>query len=749
VSVLATPDRLDAGSRGARPATLGERLAAALPLASIYLWLSIVYLVEAWGRVTPWLFGDELELTQLSRSIAATGRAARRGQPHSPDSIYTYLTAPMWWLHSVQAGYSGVKYLDVLLMTSVVFPAYFLARLVVRRPWALFAAAGAGAIPSLAYSSYIVEETVAYPYAALCLFLIAKALIGGVRWPFSRWAWAAIVASLLAPLVRGELVVMPIAFGFALLAVAWSSSWGRRRRAAWSLGDWLGVGVLAAGLAIFVSGLLSNHYFEWQVVTRAYKHRIFVLGDWAVGALAIGIGVLPLVLGLAALFRAPGEEPEREVRMFRATAFGGLLAFGLYAGMKGAYLSTIFATRIEERNLIYIAPLLFAGTALVLERRRVAAPALVAAAAYAAYLVVGTPYQMDRQLYSDALGLAIVEQANRYLGWTPTYAQAVLLTILVVGTVLTLVAATLRERARVTAALAAVLALAVVGWNVTAEIAAAAGTNSISRTDASTLRHPLTWVDDVAHRRPTLYLAQGVADPTPEWLLEFWNRSIVTVSSIDGTLGGPGPAGAPNVTADGKLFWTENPATPGREYAYAVEDWPCIDFAGTYRGKHAYRAGGGYRVWRLIQLTQPNRLLAQCSGIYPDGWSGPQDSTYFRFSSGASGWLRITLSRGGYPASPVTVQFGTIGERDLEPALGVVSQKLRVTIPRYRTGVIWVHTPASAFGAKVVVAKKFVPALSGGPSGDRRTLGVQVGYTFHASLPRNVHCRRVCVFTSR
>ena len=171
---------VEAPPRAPAPARLHAhpgRLVAALPLASIYLWLCVIYLFEAWKRITPWLFTDELELTQLSRSIAATGHAARRGEAHSADSLYVYLTAPMWLIHDVAAAYAAVRYLDVFVMASVVFPTYFLARMVVGRNAALFAAAGAGAIPSLAYSSYIVEETLAYPYAALCFFLIAKALV--------------------------------------------------------------------------------------------------------------------------------------------------------------------------------------------------------------------------------------------------------------------------------------------------------------------------------------------------------------------------------------------------------------------------------------------------------------------------------------------------------------------------------------------------------------------------------------------
>ena len=82
----------------ARPApaerTFVDRLLAAVPLLSIFLWLCIVYAVEAWAHSTPWLFTDELELSQLSRAIAATGHAARRGDPHSFDTLWTYVLAP-------------------------------------------------------------------------------------------------------------------------------------------------------------------------------------------------------------------------------------------------------------------------------------------------------------------------------------------------------------------------------------------------------------------------------------------------------------------------------------------------------------------------------------------------------------------------------------------------------------------------------------------------------------------------------
>ena len=734
MTAVASPRRVEE-AQPPRSRTFTDRLLAAVPLTSTYLWLCIVYVFEAWRHVTPWLFTDELETTQISRSIAATGHAARRGAPYHLNSLYPVLLAPVWLIHDVATAYSGVKYLDVFVMTSVIFPTYFLARLMVRRGWALFAAAGAAAIPSLAYSSWIVQETWAYPMAALSFFLIAKALIEKSR----GWIAGAVVASVVAPLIRGELIVIPIGVVFALLFAAWTSARAKSRRASWVWGDYVGAFVLAAGAIIFVSAVASHHSQQWYGVTTYWKHRAFVLGDWAAGSLAIGLGVIPLVFGLAALVPARGEEQLRAVRMFRCVSVAGIIAFGLYTGMKAAYLQAYFATRVEERNLIYIAPLLFIGTALVLERRRVNLVALAAAAAYGFYLVVGTPFQMGVQLYSDALGFAILQQANRYYEWTPSAAQWLLIGILVVGVALLVAATVTRRSTALVTATGAAVAVGILAWNVTGEIAAASGTVSISRQLEATLRHPFTWVDDATKRKPTLYLAQGVADPNPEWELEFWNRSIVRVDSLDATLGGPGPSGTPNTTADGRVYWSIDPSHPGSVYDYAVEDWPCVDFAGPVAAVHLYKGGSAnLKEWRLIKLTKPNRLRAECSGLYADGWSGPNDSSYFRFVSAKPGWLRIRISRENWPSTPVHIQLASIGTQSREPVLGKVFYDRKTVATRLQTNAIWIRTPTRRFGARVVIVDKFVPHDIDPRIGDPRTLGAQVDYRYFTKLPRGV-----------
>jgi len=726
-----------------------DRSAAAFPLAMVYLCLSVVYLYEAWARVTPWLFTDELELTQLSRSIAATGHAARRGAAYSPGSIYVFLTAPWWLIHDVASAYAAVKYADVFLMASVVFPTYFLARLVVGRKAALFAAAGAAAIPSLAYSSYIVEETVAYPYAALCLFLIAKCLVTRRR----PWLVAAVLTSVFAPAVRGELAMIPAAFALAALFMLWSSERSRRWRTTWTWGDWIGGVVVLFGAIFLLSGVASHHSLQWLTITRAYKLRIFDMGNWAAGSLAIGLGIIPLVAGLAVLVRARGELPERPLRAFRSVSAAALVSFGLYTSMKAAYLSTVFATRVEERNLIYVAPVLFVGTAIALERRRLNPLAFGAAAAYALYLVGyamyhvvgGVPYAMGVQLYSDALGFAILQQANRYLSWTPGMARAVLLSVLV-GGLLLLAPQLFAVRRRIAGLCAALLATLLVAWNLTGEIAAAAGTVSISRDFAHTLNPPFTWVDDLTHQRPTLYLGEGESDQNPEWLLEFWNRSIVRVGSLDGTVLGPGPATDPDIGPGGRLL---NAGLS--QYDYAVEDtcpsvlpngppWPCVDLAGTSAGVHSYAAGGRTRVWRLVRLISPNRLRALAAGISPDGWTGPNDSAYYRYT-GTARWLRVVVSRrdwgGASGPSPVHVIVGKlVTNSNLQPILGAVTEQVDLSIDSTQTKIVWLHVPPGPLAVHVVVDKKFVPHQYDPANGDVRQLGAEVEYRFFATKPK-------------
>jgi len=711
----------------ARPApaerTLADRLLAAIPLLSIFLWLCIVYAVEAWAHGTPWLFGDELELTQLSRSIADTGHAARRGEPHSFDTLWTYLMAPAWLIDDLHSAYSTVKYLGVIVMTLTAFPAYRLARLVVGRRPALFVAAASAAIPALAYSSMIVEEPLAYPYSTLCLFLILRALISPSRW----WIGGAALAAVIAPLVRGELIVVPVVFVLAVLFLLWRSDWIARWRRTWAAWDWVGLVVLLVGAAVMLSAVLGHRSFEWMVATRLYKDRMLDLGLNAAGALTIGLGVLPVVAGLASLWRTAGEQAARELRAFRSVLLAAIVGFGLYTAVKSTYVSTTFGTYTYERNLIYLAPLLFVGTALWLERRRLHPVALGVSAGFVLYLLLTTPYEMGQDISYNAPGLAILQQANRYLALDHTSAKIGLVALLGFSVAL-LLAPRIVRRGAVWLALA--VGAAVVAWNLTGEIAFASASNRSSDRFVDNLRPPLTWIDDHTGGASTLYIGQQMKDQNGEWLLEFWNRSIRAVWSLDGTAQGPGPVLTPDPRAsDGALSHD-----PG--YPYVVEERG-IEVVGTQVARHLHVAGGALAPWRLIRVAPPLRLRGSVTGVFPDGWTG-SFSSYTRYSTegNRAGRVRVIVSRASWggpnKTGHVTVRIGpiVIGE-DKQPHVVKTTAVRHFGIHSKEEVPLVFTAPGPRFRIEVTISPTFVPReLSPQTESDNRELGAKVSYVF-------------------
>src|SRR4051812_34923368 len=105
------------------PASVRDaRVRAAVPLLGLALAVLTFYWVEAWLRKTPWVFPDELEWTQLSRAVSSTGHAARREDPIWFKSLYVYLIAPAWWIHSTAAAYAAIKYLNAVVMCLAAVP---------------------------------------------------------------------------------------------------------------------------------------------------------------------------------------------------------------------------------------------------------------------------------------------------------------------------------------------------------------------------------------------------------------------------------------------------------------------------------------------------------------------------------------------------------------------------------------------------------------------------------------------------
>ena len=561
-----------------------DRAYAALPLATVFVWLAALYACQSWRHTSPWLFTDELELTQLSRSIAETGDAARRGQPHFFETLYTYLTAPAWWLDSTAQAYDLVRYIGVFTMTAVVFPTYFLARTIVGKPAALFAATGTAAVPALAYSQVISEEALAYPYAALCFFLIAKAIVAQTRW----WIAGAVVASLVAPLVRAELGVIAVVFGLAAFFYFLTSEAGKRWRSGWTAWDWIGAVVLTTGAIVFFSAVVGNFSQSWLIATGHYRGRMIEYGVWAGGAFIIGLGVLPVVAALAGLVRPEGRGADAgAARVHRAPARRARCASASTPPSRPRTSRPSFGTVIVERNLIYLVPLVFVGTALWLERPRLRWIPLAAATGFVAYLLVSANYALENVPYSDALGLAIAQMSNRNLSFTDNAVQWALIVTLAVSVLLLVLPRLLGARRTAVRAVLGVTAALVLAWTLTGEISAAKYSNDSGDLITRNYPKPLTWLDDITGGEPVVYLGQNInaGAALGIWLTEFWNRSLKHVWSLDGTAPGPGPVLTPDLVAtDGRLA-----PDPGARYVLAERG---VDVDGSSSGDRPRPAAG-------------------------------------------------------------------------------------------------------------------------------------------------------------
>ena len=738
-----------------------DRLLRAIPLVAAFFWLSVLYGWQTRGHVTPWLFTDELKYTHYARSIADAGVASERHHSASFDSLYTYFIAPFWWIDNIHTAYSAIKYAGVMAMTAAIFPTYLLARMVVSRPWALFAAVAAVATPALAYGSFIIEEPLAYPVCALGFYLIAKSLVER-SW---RWIVPAAVVAVLGTFVRGQLAILIVVYVIAVLFLLWTSEAARTWRKRWTAWDWAGFTILAIGAVIVFSASVGAFSQSWIVSTGYYRHRMIVYGLWAAGAFTIGVGLLP-VLALAALVKPKGERWTQEMRAFVAVTGSAVIVFGFYTAVKAAYLSTVFSTVVEERNLIYLAPLCFIALALALERPgRLRWWAIAGTAGLVLYVILTTPYQLDLWPYADALGFGVVQMANRDLAFDNGDVKTLLVVALVIGLALLLAPRFLRGHRRAGIGIAIGAAALVLAWNVTGEISASNGVNNFSQNLLRNFPSPPTWIDDATGGKPTIYLGQKITDPQGIWLMEFWNKGLTYVWSLDGTAPSPGrhapgyvtPDAQPDGTLTGKSIPTGNP--PGVDYMVADNG---IQVAGTEIVRPKVRSvitedEFGFPIhkevvteapWRLLKIDRPLRLSSSPSGIEPDGWvtppagsdkGTPAVSAYNQFSTPGDkpGWIHLVVSRAGWrgkdkPGNVVIKVGDLVRGPDKQPALGKVRQTLRWVVHAGKTKNFYL--PA---GPKTRVEVKISPTFSPYEFGgsDRRELGAQLAYSFSPTHP--------------
>jgi len=700
-------------------ATALDRFLALIPVAIVAIAVLSVFLWQAASRKTPTIFSDELEWTQISRAIAATGHAARRGEPVSFKSLYAFLIAPAWWIHSTATAYAFIKYLDTVLMCLTAIPVYLLSRMLVPRPAAVFAAFASICTSAMFYAAFLIPEPLAYPTFALTAYACVKALAGGGR----RWTISAIVLCLAATQVRGELGTLAASFAIAALVLFLAGPTSKRLRRGWGRLDYLGAAVLGLGALVVLNKLISSHSSQYAVVTQTWPDRMWSLGFQAGSALAIGLGVLPAMAGLASLW-LPSRRDDPAWRAFAAFAASAIFTVSAYTAIKAAYLSTVFATRVEERNMIYLGPLLLVGTAVYFTTRRPWLPGILVAGAFVTWLVTHYGYQLDYP-YFEAPGYGIAAMANRAWRWDqPTIRTALYITS-AVSFAIALVPFARFVPAPVRKGVLAVTALAVIGWMLTGEVSSARGSSIQSKRFVANLPKPLDWVDQATGGKPVTFLGQDIEDPTGEWELEFWNRSIKHVWSLDATAPPPGPT----LTLDVKSRYGALSSDPGFDYVVTTSN---VDLIG-----RTVKAQPGLTLVQL--LSHPWRLQQAVFGRSSDGWVG-SDGSYAYFGPGhPKGTAVVSVSRSGFcdpqaPGTHVTIRVGPVAlDEQQKPVVAQATAVRRLFLANCAQKTI--RLPARPpFAVSVHVDPTVRPSDYG--FSDSRELGAQVGWSFKPAPSR-------------
>ena len=149
--------------------------------------------------MTPAVFGDELLYSKLAESLASGNGFTVRGEPvFFPAPLAVFLQVPAWLIDSTPTAYAVVKALNVAVMASAAFPAYCIARRLVRPSFALLAAVAAVAGPPMLYGPYLMSEALAYPVFLLALATMLRAIDS----PSRRMEVAVIAISIAAVLTR-------------------------------------------------------------------------------------------------------------------------------------------------------------------------------------------------------------------------------------------------------------------------------------------------------------------------------------------------------------------------------------------------------------------------------------------------------------------------------------------------------------------------------------------------------------------
>jgi hypothetical protein len=523
-------------------------LAPKVLLPAIYLVAVLYHWLQGRGHVTPAVFSDELFYSKLAQSLAAGDGYAVRGEVVLfPSPLPVLLQAPAWLFDSTPTAYSAVKALNAAVMATAVFPAYALARRLVRPAFAMVVAAATVAGPPMLYHAYLMSEALAYP-----AFLLACAtIVRAIAQPTRRMELAVVGVCLAACLTRLQFLVLPLAY---LIAVPLASRLTgepvraalRRHRLSLSLLAVLGLLPLVSG-GLAVGTYLGAALFDYEPL------RVLDWGAFTAALLPFAAGCLVMpgaLLGLGLLAARPRT---------RAEAAFGLVAYMLMVGvfLQIGVIAAGEAGRPLERYAIYLVPLLFTAFFAYVERGAPHRRAYIAVALVlgAAAVLMPFPARAGNTFAFDSPTFSVYAQLATWVGHAN--AATVFAAVPLAGGIALAFVHLRRRWAPLAIGFAAVLLLALSGMS------AYAGDHAMTRgTLSERAGTPPNWLDRAGVGRADFFELPG-GSVHYGFVLETWNRSFgravqLGVQRYDGFASSTG-----KIDRDGRLLVDGRPLPAG------------------------------------------------------------------------------------------------------------------------------------------------------------------------------------------
>ena len=607
-----------------------------LPLLGLWVVLATILSLIA-ERVRDWnAMTDELVYERLAISIVQTHSLIPRlhgDVVRSFAQLYPTLIAP-WFAHGyVPHDLVNAHIFNAWAMSSACIPAFLLARRVIgRRDIAYLVAFISVVTPWAIYATTLLTEVTAYPVFLWAMLAIQGTLIA----PSRRTDLVALLAVALAFFARTQflLLVGVLPAAVALYSLATPQGWRGWLRSAVGAHRLL-VGAYAA-LAIVVLATVASGRSVFQFSAYGSQTSGQLLTRHIAGPitghladLAFGIGILPLLVGGAWLLaNTVRPAPAAELHAFACLGAATVTIVVVEITTWDMHIGTF----VLDRYLFYLVPLLLLAFLCALRdakrpRWSLLVPTGIVAYGFASHLQGDFLWSGQFPLSTDS-PIATLYEPIADLGGGKGGASAILVVTTVALAALFVVADRLVRPAALTAALAAVLLVALPADTAYTFVKLFSRDGHAVRPLTRSESGILDWVDravgtnarvtEVPYPVSTAFLVTQKF-----WRdLEFWNKSVRFDVHYP----------TPDVYRDAVVWFPDNPLKFDRSTGAASAS--LSPYVVQSVNETRFRISGVVMVQRpdamLIHASAPWRTDWLTSGLYDDGWTQPGTLVHVR-----------------------------------------------------------------------------------------------------------------------